>query len=596
MKKRRKLIKRRMVLLNCSLIIATVFLIGFIAIFSYTKINQQNATSLSKQLVSQASKNIEYLTHDLKGIADVAHCDKNIQTVLTTPVYSISKKYELTENIKRLLSDISKTRSDISSILIVSNDSVICNTSLNLNYKFSVQPWYKNLLAKGDSVLLKPHKQSYVQNSSEMVLSYAQRINHFDNRPTSSVIIIDFKLSAIERLLSGSVSGESGYIMVVDDDANVIYHPDYSYVYRSWNEMYLKDVIKTDDLIISEVLISDKDDFLMTLNDRNLLITRHRVQGSDWTVVGVYPQNEIMKSQNYVILLMVGIGLLITVVGLFSTTLVSGLIFNPLSELQLRMKTPQVSPPTNTQYLPDEMGELNQSYDAMLNRIHLLMEENVGKEKQKRKAELKALQSQINPHFLYNTLDSIVWMAESNSKVAAKMTESLAKLFRLSLSKGREIIPIADEVEHVKTYLNIQQLRYEDQFNFKIDVDPELMENMTLKLILQPIAENAIYHGIKNKRVKGNLLIKGRRYLDTVVFQVMDDGPGIPEEKLKTILSSEREGKGFSGIGVKNVNERLKLYFGNQYGLEFYSVYGVGTVVDIIFPLMEGEESAHDSN
>ncbi|MEG2957551.1 MAG: sensor histidine kinase, partial [Christensenellaceae bacterium] len=214
--------------------------------------------------------------------------------------------------------------------------------------------------------------------------------------------------------------------------------------------------------------------------------------------------------------------------------------------------------------------------------IHELMLRIKSEERQKRKAELNFLQAQINPHFLYNTLDSIVWMAETNHKDVVKMTESLAKLFRLSLSKGKEIIKIRDEVSHVENYLIIQKMRYTNKFDFKIDVEEQILDMQTLKLILQPLVENAIYHGIKNTRHKGNILIKGRLVMDNVLLQVMDDGAGIEHTKAAMLLSDDNK----KGIGIKNVDERIKLYYGEQYGLEINSERDIGTVVDIWIPAL----------
>ena len=208
----------------------------------------------------------------------------------------------------------------------------------------------------------------------------------------------------------------------------------------------------------------------------------------------------------------------------------------------------------------------------------------------KRQAQYLALQNQINPHFLYNTLDSIIWMAETNDSNIVAMTEALAKLFRISLNKGNEEISLERELEHVKNYLIIQSMRYADKFTYEISAEPGVERCRTIKLILQPIVENCIYHGIKKKRGTGKITIRAYRREQNLIIEVSDDGCGMPEEICRKILSDEIESENISGsgIGVKNVNERIQLRFGKKYGLSYSSEEGVGTTVTYVLPYNEG--------
>ena len=213
----------------------------------------------------------------------------------------------------------------------------------------------------------------------------------------------------------------------------------------------------------------------------------------------------------------------------------------------------------------------------------------------KRKSELDALQSQINPHFLYNTLDIIVWMIENEqSQDAVRVVTSLARLFRISLSKGRNIIPIRDELEHVRNYLTIQQMRFKNKFEFSVEADEEVCALSTIKLVVQPLAENALYHGIEFMDEDGHIDIRAWREGEDVYISVGDNGLGMTEETVEALLKGEIvPGTKGSGIGFSNVNERIELYFGKGYGLRIESEPDEGTTVIIHIPSVPyGEEVA----
>ena len=238
----------------------------------------------------------------------------------------------------------------------------------------------------------------------------------------------------------------------------------------------------------------------------------------------------------------------------------------------------------------DEVGMLSRHFSHMAREIDGLIQTDYTNRILLREAQLKALEAQINPHFLYNTLDSIIWMAETNDSNIVAMTEALAKLFRISLNKGNEEISLERELEHVKNYLIIQSMRYADKFTYEISVDPGVERCRTIKLILQPIVENCIYHGIKKKRGTGKITIRAYRREQNLIIEVSDDGCGMPKEICRKILSDEIESENISGsgIGVKNVNERIQLRFGKKYGLSYSSEEGVGTTVTYVLPYNEG--------
>jgi len=238
----------------------------------------------------------------------------------------------------------------------------------------------------------------------------------------------------------------------------------------------------------------------------------------------------------------------------------------------------------------DEITELGMSFNIMIGKIKELLDSKIKEQENLKKAELRALQAQINPHFLYNTLDTIIWMAESKkTDQVVQIVTALSSFFRISLSKGMDWITIGEEIERIKSYLTIQKMRYHDILDFKIEVDEDVAENTILKLILQPLVENALYHGIKNKRQGGTISVRARRRDDNeILLEVEDDGIGFTPQKLARLRAELEDDSGEikmeSGYGIGNVNNRIRLYYGKQYGLSIESEYSTGTCVTLVIP------------
>jgi two-component system sensor histidine kinase YesM len=245
----------------------------------------------------------------------------------------------------------------------------------------------------------------------------------------------------------------------------------------------------------------------------------------------------------------------------------------------------------------DEITELGMSFNIMIGKIRELLQAKIKEQENLKKAELRALQAQINPHFLYNTLDTIIWMAEAQkTDQVVEIVSALSSFFRISLSKGKDWITVGEEIERTKSYLTIQRMRYRDIMDFKIEVDEQVLNNTVLKLSLQPLVENALYHGIKNKRNGGTIVVRARqRNEDEVLLEVEDNGIGFTQEKLNQLQDQLNADSGEldfeSGFGIGNVNKRIRLYYGKQYGLSLKSEYNVGTCATLIIPARQGDIS-----
>jgi len=242
----------------------------------------------------------------------------------------------------------------------------------------------------------------------------------------------------------------------------------------------------------------------------------------------------------------------------------------------------------------DEITELGMSFNIMIGRIRELLDAKIREQENLKKAELRTLQAQINPHFLYNTLDTIVWMAEaSRTAEVIEIVRALSSFFRIALSKGKDWISIRQEIEHVTSYLTIQRMRYRDILDYRIEVDEDILDATILKLTVQPLVENALYHGIKNKRNGGTVTVRARRTdHDMVLLEVQDDGVGFTSYKLGQIQADMNDDTDTvtlkeSGFCLENVNKRIKLFYGKQYGLTIHSQYQEGTRVTLAIPLKD---------
>jgi two-component system sensor histidine kinase YesM len=243
----------------------------------------------------------------------------------------------------------------------------------------------------------------------------------------------------------------------------------------------------------------------------------------------------------------------------------------------------------------DEITELGMSFNIMIGKIRELLASKIKEQENLKKAELRALQAQINPHFLYNTLDTIIWMAEAKKNAQViEIVSALSSFFRISLSKGKDWITIGEEIERTNSYLTIQKMRYRDILDYNIQVDESVKKYTILKLILQPLVENALYHGIKNKRQGGTIIIRAKPKNETEVqLEVEDNGIGFTPDKLVQLQDELEDDSGDikleSGFGIGNVNKRIRLYYGKPYGLSVTSEYHTGTCVTLVIPAINGD-------
>lgn len=391
-------------------------------------------------------------------------------------------------------------------------------------------------------------------------------------------VSLDLSFSSISSYINNVSIGQRGYCFLMDADGNIVYHPQQQLLYAG---------LKSEN---TEALAALEDG---AYADDTVIYCLNSVGDSGWRVVGVsYVDELVNRNVNEMINLSFWLAAAVLGVALLTSWLLSKLLGRPLRGLASAMESFEADADHFT-YRPvggtREVQELSASFEHMVLRIQQLMSTVREEEINLRKTELKALQAQINPHFLYNTLDSIAWMCEQGRNAdAVKMVHALARLFRISISRGHELIPIAKEIEHAESYLQIQMYRYKNQFTYAFDVDPGCLGYYCNKITLQPIIENAITHGLDLMVEEGRIDVRVRSDGEDIVFSVQDNGVGMSEEQIEATMRQEPTDR--TGIGIRNVNDRLKIYFGRGYGLHITSEPDVGTCVEIRMPkIREGD-------
>ena len=391
---------------------------------------------------------------------------------------------------------------------------------------------------------------------------------------------IDVELDLLARICRDIRLGKTGYVTLVDQNGQIIFHPQPELIGKSVG------------LLLGNPVGETWRSGYYTHGNR--VILGKTLTPANWSIIGISDRAELIAEMTTVarmsFALIVGSIIAVILVAL----LLAGVLTKPLKELQSSMWAAaddlNTIVPVRTN---DEIGQLGQTFNQMLSQIRRLMRQSVQEQKKLRQIEMRALQEQIKPHFIYNTLEVIIGLLETEqNEDVIKMVEALGAFFRISLSQGRELISIKEEVEHIRNYLYIQKLRHGEKYDYQIEVEDDITRNKTLKLLLQPLVENAIYHGVRSLESNdGLIIIKGYGANETICFEVIDNGPGMPASQVAAInryLRGDRsEEQGKHGFGLRNVHERIVLAFGQEYGLWLTSTLDQGTKVVLRLPLIE---------
>ena len=557
---------------------AVVIVTGVSMKFTNTSIFE-NSSEYTHTIIQQMNQNIDSYIDYMENIAYLISSNEDVQDYLFDEKIDNEGRYRILNQLQTILD----SRSDIRNVGIISkNGRMLINDgskSVNQDLDLNTQEWYATALEKPNGpILTSSHVQHIISGERPWVITLSRGIrDRSGSGEKEGVFFIDLNYSAISGLCDQSTVGTKGYAFILDAKGNIVYHPQQQQLY---NELQTEN--------ISLIMDTDEDTVLTGTGNDGKLYSISRSEKTGWTVVDCTNVKELLSKSRQAQSVYVLTAIILVIVALLFSRFMARSITLPIQKLRDSMKKVQEGDFSVSDVVVDsknEIGSLTKSFDVMTHRIHELMEQNVHEQEEKRKSELKALQSQINPHFLYNTLDSIIWMAEGKkNEEVVLMTASLARLLRQSISNEDEVVPIATEVEYARGYLTIQKMRYKDKLEFQIEVDSSILYIPLIKLVLQPIIENAIYHGLKYKESKGLLIVKGFMKDGNAVLQVIDDGVGMDEETLAHIYDKHKVNYHSNGVGVYNVQKRLKLYYGEDYGITYTSELGKGTTATITIP------------
>ncbi|MFI3166635.1 MAG: sensor histidine kinase [Bacillota bacterium] len=538
----------------------------------YNQTIEDSAKTTTAQAVSNISMSIDTFVQDRVETID------NIKNVVEEESEDEQKMYGDLQTIFDL-------RSDIVSIVLYDNQGNILyyvagdDLVLKDNYQDNNQSFDVDINMVGvEYQISNPHVQNLFVQEYPWVVTMTTKAITSENELI--YVTMDIEFSGISKYIDKVSIGSRGYVYVADEYGNIIYHPQQQLIFSN---------LKEENTAIIPTLVKEG-----TYVGNNNIYSTAYVEGADWYIIGMSSIEEMVTVNfneylNY-ILIIFGSGI---VIATFLALILAKNLTSPIHGLMSEMAKFEENienykmPESNGFY---EVRTLTKSFDHMAEKIKHLMEEVIAEEQELRKFELKALQAQINPHFLYNTLDSILWMCQQKGNTeAAEMVSALANFFRISISRGHDIITIEDEMKHVESYLVIQNIRYKNQFKYRFDVDKELLKYKCLKITLQPFVENAIYHGIDRMVDEGEIVISGKKEGDKIVLSVSDNGLGMTEEQVEALFI---ENSDKVGVGVQNVHNRIKIFFGDEYGISVQSELDEGTTIRVEFPISEVDEYA----
>lgn len=439
--------------------------------------------------------------------------------------------------------------------------------------------------AEGKRVWFPTHIDRFVDSiQGDKIISYACKLLTAGDFRDWGLMVINVNENTLYDSYKSSGKELGGYRFVTDDKGNIISHADKS-----------KLIHPAEPSIVEEITGNESGSFITGLNGEEYSVHYFSSSKTGWKIISAIPMKSLYQNINLIRKTITVVIAAVLVLSIVISLLISSGITRPvkmLLEHMDRVKQGELDVAIDLKSF-DEIGMLCASFNEMTQQIKILMENIREDEKMLRKSEFKALQAQINPHFMYNTLDAIYWMTKTGEyNEIAEMSTSLATFFRLGLNKGREITTVGLEVEHAKNYMLIQKLRYKERFEFRIDVDENIKQYECVKLILQPLIENALVHGFNSAKCQGVIEITGRKAEDILILDVSDNGKGFNVQNKQNVLKKPE--KETSGYGLYNVNERIKLYFGNEYGLSISQSSSGGAKVEIRIPVHEsgGKDNA----
>ena len=518
--------------------------------------NSQTTISQTSHFIQSYIKKLETTSTSLTQQADVLS-------------YAENPSQDKVKGIRDLFLTILKSDQDLKTVVLVTKSGQVISTDDSVQMKTSsdmmAEDWYQKAIHQGDKPVLTPARKS----DSQWVISVTQELVDAKGADLG-VLRLDISYETLEAYLNQLQLGQQGFAFIINENHEFVYHPQHT-VYSSASEMEaMKPYIETGQGY--------------TL-DRQSYVSQEKIAGTDWTVIGASSLEKLEQVRSQLMWTLLAASALSLLACLCLVWFSLKRWIAPLKDLRDTML--EIASGNQNLRAKEtgayELREVTRQFNAMLDQIDQLMADVRRQEETTRQYQLQALSSQINPHFLYNTLDTIIWMAEfQDSQRVVQVTKSLATYFRLALNQGKDLICLSDEINHVRQYLFIQKQRYGDKLEYEIDENPVFDKLVLPKLVLQPLVENALYHGIKEKEGQGHIRVFVQKQDSGLVIRIEDDGVGFQEAGDSSQSQLKR-----GGVGLQNVDQRLKLHFGEDYQMKIDSVPSKGTTVEIYINRIE---------
>jgi len=573
----------RMLVFFLLVTLVSIAVLGTSFVVVTTGIIRENSRLLLVDLIRQIASDTDDLFAETLQTLDMIANDPKIQQVLRAPVpRQVSLRYSQELEVDNQLSFVQSYRKDLFGIYVIGANGAAFKSNFlsGMDGIWTASPWYLRILASAGAAWLGPHPGAFtVHTIDQPIITCGRSITDKASGRSLGVALIDVEVQTIEALLRGYLDGR-GSIGVVDAAGAVI--------------CGVQGFAAGGNLALSpEAAPGGYAAAARRSAAGDYLTYAQPLASNGWSVIGAIPKRELTRDMaaitKLIVILFAAIGILDVLAALYFT----GRLTSPLRSLMQLMKRVETGDFKVTMDVGsrDEIGRLAESFNLMVHRLDNLMQQLYANQQKLRRAQMAALQAQINPHFLYNTLDSVCWLAREEKKAEIISTvTALTRLLRIGLSRGEEIIPVRDEVEHARNYLIIQKMRYGSILDYTIEVPGELGDYGMVKFTLQPLVENALYHGIKNTGGRGVIAVRAARRDGMIEFSVSDTGTGMSAQKVRSLQESLADPEGRSeGVGLKNVNDRLRICFPDCRGLSIDSEPGRGTTVRFSIPLATGK-------
>ena len=589
-KKANSSIRRRMV--RYLLYVSLLPLIGLtiISIILQVRTTSSVSTSSMQTEVTLAFSDMNGRFEDAQELCRQIENNALLQRLMRSDYPNAPRKYasELEGNME--LASMVLSDDAFSGVYLIGNNGIICKSDSGslISDSFQDTAWYRKALSSLTANWYSVHNGSYVvRTANDKIITCCYPFRDTHSGENTGVIVVDISAAKLHNLYDGNVVG-NGALLILDENNHIFFHSSGT----NLREQQLNDAANVVRMHSSELLLQRT---ILPLTDSNNLyiVARHSFI-TGWTIAGVVSRSFFFYSATNMLYVIIGIMFLEAALAIVCSGIASRRLSAPIIEIEEAMSA-AAQGDLSVHVTPkgeDELASLAAEFNEMVVQINNLMNSNYQSQRRMRKLELKALQEQINPHFLYNSLDSIKWLMRLNrTDDAIAMLKNLSMLYRISLSHGKDFIPIRDELLHVRAYLELQRQEYKSKFTYEIHADEQTFDYLSPKIILQPLVENSLTHGVGDAASEIHVEVIVRQEKDKIAMIVQDDGAGMSAEALKALrksLADMTEDKSMipssesGGYGLKNVSDRIRLYFGPDCGLYIESEEGKGTAVTIL--------------